>query len=199
MSKHVPLAPLRAGLLVGGSSRRMGRPKALVELAGRAFAERVADALRAVANDLVLLGDGPVPEALAGLPRLEALPGLRGPMAAVLAALRAAPDCAWLLAACDQPLASVAACRWLLDERRADRLAVMPRLGDGPVEPLLAVYEPGARGPIEALAASGERSLQPFGRDARVLRPRPPDALAGAWSSIDDPAELAEAEAGFEA
>lgn len=185
----------------------MGRPKALVELAGRAFALRVADALRGVAPDLALLGEGPVPAELDGLPRIADAPGLRGPMAAVLAALRASPDSAWLIAACDQPLASVAACRWVLAARERGRLAVMPRLVESavervaegerepPAEPLLAVYEPGARGPIEELAASGERSLQAFARRPDVLCPRPPEELTRAWRSLDDPADLADAEA----
>jgi len=205
-ASDAPFARLRAGLLVGGSSRRMGRPKALVELAGRAFALRVADALRALAPDLALLGEGPVPVELGDLPRIADAPGVRGPMAAVLAALRASPGSAWLIAACDQPLASVAACRWLIAARRSDRLAVMPRLvegsgegrGAGPVEPLLAVYEPSAREPIEALAAGGERSLQAFARRPDVLCPRPPETLVGAWRSLDDPEDLADAEAALE-
>lgn len=194
MSAPESLAPLRAGMLVGGSSRRMGRPKALVRLEGRQFAERVAEALRSVAVDLVLLGDGPVPESLDGLPRLADPSGLRGPMAAVLAALRARPDSAWLIAACDQPLASAAACRWLLAARRRDRLAVLPALGQGPAEPLLAIYEPGARGPIEDLAAAGERSLQPFARLDRVSRPQPPEEIAEAWRSVDSEPQLRELE-----
>lgn len=194
MSSPESLAPLYAGMLVGGSSRRMGRPKALVRLEGRRFAERVAEALRSVADDLVLLGDGPVPESLDALPRIADLPDIRGPMAAVLAALRARPDAAWLIAACDQPLASAAACRWLLAARRRDRLAVLPALGQGPAEPLLAIYEPGARDPIETLAAAGERSLQPFARLDRVSRPKPPEELAEAWRSVDSEADLQELE-----
>lgn len=191
MAPATSLAPLCAGLLVGGSSRRMGRPKALVQLEGRAFAERVAEALGAVADELVLLGDGPVPETLRALPRLADPAGVRGPMAAVLSALRARPDTAWLIAACDQPLASAAACRWLLAARRTDRMGVMPRFGDAPAEPALAIYEPAARGPIEALAASGERSLQPFARRDEVSCPEPPLELAAAWRSVDSEEELA--------
>ncbi len=191
MSEQSELARLTAGLLVGGSSRRMGRPKALVELGGVSLAERVATVLGAVCSELVLLGDGPVPAAMIHEPRLKDAPGLRGPMAALLAALRARPDSAWLVAACDQPLVSPEACRWLLSERRPDRLAVLPRFGDGPAEPLLAIYEPAAREVLERMAAAGERSLQPFSRSARVASPEPPSVLAEAWTSVDSETDLA--------
>jgi molybdopterin-guanine dinucleotide biosynthesis protein A len=184
------LASCVGGLLVGGESRRMGEPKALALLAGRSLAERAAAALAEVPLELVLIGAGPVPPALAGLARLPDAPGARGPMAAVLAALRARPDAAWLLVACDQALVSAAACRWLLAARRAGTLGVLPRLGSGPAEPLLAIYEPTARAPLELQAARGERSLQPFARLAGVLSPEPPSELASAWTSLDSPSDI---------
>ena len=41
------LPPLVGGILIGGGSRRMGRPKALLEWDGATFVERIAAALRA--------------------------------------------------------------------------------------------------------------------------------------------------------
>jgi molybdopterin-guanine dinucleotide biosynthesis protein A len=183
--------PLVAGLLVGGGSRRMGRPKALVELAGVPLAERAAAAARSIAADLVLLGDGPVPRSLAACPRIPDPEGVAGPLAAALAAFAARPGAAWLLLGCDQALASAAACAWLAGERASDRRAVLPRRGSERIEPLLAIYEPAALPLLAALRDRGELSLQPLAREAGVATPRVPDALMEAWTSVDSPAALA--------
>ena len=78
--------PLWAGLLVGGGSRRMGRPKALLELAGDSLAERALAAVIPRVDGVALLGSGKVPAALHDLPRLADVAGVDGPMAGVLAA-----------------------------------------------------------------------------------------------------------------
>jgi len=179
------LPPLAAGLLVGGASRRFGRAKALEPLAGRAFAERVAAALEAVAGEVVLLGGGPVPPALAGRVRLADAPEAAGPLAGLLAALRARRDRAWLVAACDQPFLTAAACRWLAGERAPDRVAVLPRADARRVHPFPGIYEPGALPVLEALAASGVLSLQPLGRRPDVATPAPPAALEAALRDLD--------------
>jgi len=186
---------LAVGLLVGGASRRMGSAKALVRLGDATLAERAAAAAAAVSRELFLLGDGPVPAALAHAPRLADRAGLRGPLAAALAALAARPDRAWLLLACDQGLASAAACRWLAGERAPERIAILPRRSDAGVEPLLAIYEPSARAALERIAAAGGGSLQALAAVGGVATPRPPAALRAAWTSIDDPATLAALEA----
>lgn len=188
------LPPIVAGLLVGGASRRMGRAKARVELGGRALAERVAAALAAVTTEIVLLGDGEVPESLAGWPRLADRAGVGGPLGAALAALAARPGRAWLLAACDQGLATPAACLWLVEQRAAGRVAILPRRSPAGVEPMLALYEPSARPLLEQISAAGGRSLQALAARPGVATPAPPPELAEAWTSIDDERKLAELE-----
>jgi molybdopterin-guanine dinucleotide biosynthesis protein A len=193
-------APLYGGLLVGGASRRMGRPKALLATAGGTLAERAAAALRPAVERLVLLGDGPVPPLLAGLPRLAdaVLPGAAdgpaGPLAGLLAALRWAPEAAWVLCPCDLPAVRPAAVRWLASQRRPERLAVLPRaVPDGPPEPLLALYEPGVRPAVEALAAAGGRAPRRLADAAGVAVVEVPPELADCWRDADTPDELAAA------
>lgn len=191
MTSSLSLPPLVGGLLVGGASRRFGRPKALEKLDGRSFAERVAAALAAVAGEVVLLGAGEVPAALAGLERLADAPGVGGPLAGVLAALAARPDRAWLIAACDQPRLDEAALRWLVAARAPGRIAVLPRATPARVEPFPAIYEPAALAVVAALGRGGDRSLQPLGRRADVATPILPPALAAAWTDVDAPGDLA--------
>lgn len=196
MSASLSLPPLVGGLLVGGASRRFGRPKALELYAGRAFAERVAEALAAVAGEVVLLGAGEVPAALAGLPRLADAAGVGGPLAGVLAALAARPGHAWLVAACDQPRLDAAALAWLVSWRAPGRIAVLPRATAARVEPFPAVYEPGARAPLEATLRAGDPSMQPLGRRRDVATPPLPRELAGAWRDVDTTGDLEPRESG---
>src|SRR6187401_236619 len=169
MPPHAPtggglsaLPPLRAALLVGGASRRMGSPKQLLELDGETFAERIAHAAEGVAQRLVICGAGDVPAALAGVPRLRDAEGVAGPLAGLLAAFEHDPESAWLALACDQPLATREALSWLADERRPEAIAVLPRLSRERVEPFPGIYEPAARLALVALAAEAGsgRSLQ---------------------------------------
>jgi molybdenum cofactor guanylyltransferase len=207
MPHAAALAPLLGGLLVGGGSRRMGAPKALIEVGGISLAERAAAALAPHVERVVLLGGGPVPAALAGLERLPdaplapQLPGGRaaaaappagaGPLAALLAALRAAPGAAWVLCPCDLPAVRPEAVEWLIAQRRPGRRAVMARLAAAaPPEPLLALYEPSIRAAVEALAAAGGRAPRLLADLAGVALLAPPAEIADCWRDADLPEHL---------
>jgi molybdopterin-guanine dinucleotide biosynthesis protein MobB len=181
---------LLAGVLVGGKSSRMGSPKQLVEHKGRKLIDRVVAAIEERLPDPVLLGSGPVPEALVANRRLPDPPGLAGPMAGLIAALRWAPAAAWLVAACDQPLISRRAIDWLLGQRRPGRWAVMPRLAGGPVEPFLAVYEPQSLTLLEEVARTGKLAPWRIADHDRVVTPQPPSDLVASWRSVNTPKEL---------
>jgi molybdopterin-guanine dinucleotide biosynthesis protein MobB len=161
--------PLFAGLLVGGMSSRMGRPKQLVGFGAKTLGNIAADALSAAVGwaesnsistslspNVVILGAGPVPDALQDLRRLPDVPGLVGPIAGLLAAHRWAPRATWVLAACDHPWLSAADIRWLIHQRRPGTWAVLPRQPDNHPCPTLAIYEPQALAVLESsLVADG--------------------------------------------
>ncbi len=182
--------PVLAGVLIGGAGSRMGSPKQLLTLGGVGFLRRVITALAPAIERVALLGEGPLPEECRELPRLADPPGLAGPLAGILAALRWAPANAWLFVACDLPLVTTAAVRWLLDQRAPGRWAVLPRDPAG-VEPLFALYEPQARGPLEALAAAGERAPRLLAAHPKALSLTPPAELRAAWRNVNTPEELA--------
>jgi molybdopterin-guanine dinucleotide biosynthesis protein A len=192
MDEHRTKSPVsvRAGVLVGGGSHRMGGPKPLLELAGEAFIERIVGRLAAVADEVVLLGEGPVPEGCRDLRRIPDPPGLRGPLAGILGALRSTTSCSWILAGCDQPMVSEEALEWLLDQRTPGKWAILPRLDERGVEPLLAWYDPRARSLLEPLAASGALAPSHLMGHARVHTPEPPAALADAWTNVNTPEDL---------
>jgi molybdopterin-guanine dinucleotide biosynthesis protein MobB len=185
--------PRLGGVLIGGASARMGTPKHLLTTrGGTTFVEHVVAALRPHVQAVVLLGAGELPTALAGLPRLADPPGLSGPLAGIVAALRWAPRHALLACASDLPLAGPATFSWLLDERRPGRWAVMPSLAPGLVEPLLAVYEPQARALLETLAAAGRLAPRGIAGHPAVATPAPPPPLIRAFTNVNTPADLAD-------
>lgn len=179
-----------AGLLVGGTSRRMGKPKQLLAYEGVTFVERVRAAVSPHVSRTVLLGDGSVPQSCSDLLRISDVPESRGPLAGMLAALRWAPDVAWLMAACDLPLVSSEAVCWLLEQRSPGRWAVVPKNADGRPEPLLAVYEPPARRLLEDLVARGLHAPRHLADYQEVHLPSVPEHLAPAWRSVNTPREL---------
>ena len=193
------LAPLLGGILIGGTSRRMGTPKALLEWEKETFVERIARALAGVVSELVLFGSGvELPGTLAQHAVVADAGGARGPLAGLLAAFELRPDAAWLMVTCDQPLLSTGALEWLIAERRTDRIAVVTRLTPDRIEPFPGIYEPRSRPELAALAtpregaAVGRRgSLQPLAGHPAVRIVDVPVRLALDFLGANTPEELA--------
>ena len=109
----------------------------------------------------------------------------------MLAAMRWRPRTTWIFAACDMPLLQADAVRWLLSERRPGRWAVLPRVSDAGVEPLLALYEPQSRALLEELVGRGLAAPRHIIGDPAVATPAPPASLASRWANANTPEELA--------
>jgi molybdopterin-guanine dinucleotide biosynthesis protein A len=191
------LANLSAALLVGGASRRMGRDKAHVPVAGEAGATRLARRLAALCDEVLLVGGHPPPDAPG-----RRVPDVEGPHCALrglVGALAAAGAERVLVVATDLPLASEAL--WLALAAWPEADVVAPRDAEGP-QPLCAVYR---REPVLARAraqlAEGSRlALRDLlaGLEVRVL----PDAVqraldpdGSALTNVNTPEELARLEA----
>lgn len=106
----LPAVALPAGLiLAGGASRRMGRPKALLRLAGETFVERLCRLLRAAGCDEIVVVVGADARAIG-----PAVPGAarvvvngdwrRGMRSSLRAGLRALPPGPVILTHVDRPL-----------------------------------------------------------------------------------------------
>ncbi|HIP82004.1 MAG TPA: molybdenum cofactor guanylyltransferase [Desulfocapsa sulfexigens] len=184
--------PLRACLLIGGRSSRMGRPKHLIKGSnGLTWIENSVCLLKPFTQDIVLSGAGDVPDVLSSLTRIPDVPDVQGPLTGILAAMRWNPDSCWLLLACDMPNISPEALKWLLSKRTPDSWGTVPRLKeDGFVEPLLAVYEPQAKEYLEELRSSGCLRISMVARRSKIATPVVPKELCRAWSNINTPDEL---------
>jgi molybdopterin-guanine dinucleotide biosynthesis protein A len=167
-----------------------GRPKHLLTLGGASLLEITHRVLDPHVDDVVLLGSGPRPTPWDRLPCLPDPPSTHGPMAGMLAALRWRPDASWLFVGCDMPGLSADAVTWLLGQRGAGRWAVLPRLSEASVEPLLAVYETQARVLLEDLAVGGCLTPRMIQGHPRVVHPEVPRHLHTAWVNVNTPEDL---------
>ncbi len=189
--RHDGLAPVWGCVLIGGRSSRMGAPKHLIMQDGLSWVERTVAVLGQVVERVVVAGGGELPLSLTTVPRVADVSGLAGPLAGILAVLRAYPQVSWLVVACDQPDMQIEALHWLLRCRQPGVLAVMPDIaGTGRVEPLLAYYDLAMRPVLEEMAASGHRRMNRLQSVAGVISPSPPAHLHASWRNINTPGEL---------
>jgi molybdenum cofactor guanylyltransferase len=147
-----------AFVLAGGKSSRMGRDKALLELAGLPMILRAARLLETVAGPPTVVGP---PETYVPL-GLRAIrddwPGA-GPLGGIATALRAS-ECAWnLIVACDLPYLTREWLEFLIGRaRRSHADAVLPMNAPGP-EPLCAMYAKNSEAPIWLALDRGVRKV----------------------------------------
>ena len=184
---------IAAVVLAAGLSRRMGKAKLLLEIAGRPIVRHAVEGVRSAGLDPVLVVTGPEPApieaALHGLPVQIAVnpapeAGQAGSVRAGIATLPPEVDTV-LIALGDQPALDPGIIPALLAAHRAGgRPIVAPRYQDGPGNPVLfdrAIFP-------ELLALTGDQGARPvIARDpgrvewVRVERPMPPD--------VDTPAD----------
>ena len=152
----------------GGRSVRMGgRPKALMELGGRRIIDRVADVVRAVADDVLVVTNTPELYASLGLPMVpDAFPD-HGSLGGIYSGLRAARGDAAFTVACDMPFLMVEVAR-LVTARAAEADVVVPRVG-AQWETLHACYGKACLAPIETRLRAGRLKIVGFYEDVRVL------------------------------
>ena len=178
--------PVFGCVLIGGKSTRMGTPKHLLFENGRTWLEKITDMLKQVTHQVVIAGDGTVPENLTDIVRLADVPGIYGPMAGILSAMRWAPHASWLVVACDLQNISPEALQWLLSTRKPGVWASFPRvIESGDVEPLLAHYDFRSHILLEKLAEKGVFMPAQIVKNPKVNKISPPDHLTAAWTNIN--------------
>jgi molybdenum cofactor guanylyltransferase len=152
-------APLQGLVLLGGESRRMGRPKWALRYGAteETQADRTLRLLSDVCDRVFVSARA---EQVSELPShfdliVDSFP-YRGPVAGMLSAMHERPDAAWLVAACDLPLLDEDTLRHLVAHREPLKIATAYRGSvDGLPEPLCAIWEP--RSKQRLLQAAGLR------------------------------------------
>ena len=160
-------------VLVGGDSRRYGRPKALESVGGVPMAERSRLALAPSVFQVVAVGNALVLSNALGIPvraddRVE-----MGPLGGLLTGLRWAGELGLdgvFLLACDLPLVSPELVAMVLGRNEDVDVAIPESHGPRGCEPLCAWYGPGCQPLIEETLAAGRRAMDDLLRGARVRR-----------------------------
>ena len=127
-------------ILTGGSSRRMGRDKALLEIGGAPLALRAARMLEPLVRRVTLIGQ-PERYAALGLTVVPDDEAGQGPLGGIATALRVSERDWNLVVGCDMPYLTAEWLEFLIAAAlpaRAD--ALIPRSAHGRDEPLCAMY-----------------------------------------------------------
>jgi molybdopterin-guanine dinucleotide biosynthesis protein A len=184
-------------ILVGGEGRRLGRPKAEVPVGGVPMVDRVRRAAAAVGGEIITVGKAGEPVPLPGVRHVgEAFPD-RCALSGVVASLTEFRGERVLVLACDLPLIEPALLVHLAS--RDSWADVTLPLVAGRLQPLLAVYGPGALGPLGETLVAGHlglvRALGPLRMDI-VTEPevRAVDPRLRSFLNVNDEAALREAE-----
>lgn len=142
-AKSIPIA-----ILAGGKSRRMGRDKAFVELAGTPMIQWVITAVAQCPGVAFIISNEPEKFTSFGLPVYpDVIPGM-GPLSGLHTAFAVTGADRVMIAPCDLPLVSADVIQLILNYPDGGAEAVIP-LVDGREQGLLAVY---ARSGIERYA-----------------------------------------------
>lgn len=134
------LPTLKAALLIGGASRRMGSPKHLLQWQGRPLVLHFYHALKACCNAVWVIGKAG--QNVLNLPFWVDEQESSNPSTGLKTAFAHDPDAAWLVVACDYPYAIGEAFSYLIAHRNPSRAATAFWAADKRPEPLLTIYEP---------------------------------------------------------
>lgn len=183
--------PVWGCVLIGGESRRMGKPKHLMKRDGVTWLELIVAKLKQRTEKVVISGKGSIPNSLGDIPVVEDVFEVKGPLSGILSIMREYPGVSWLVAACDMPDIDLAALDWLMEQRTKITTAILPDLdGRGLVEPFLAYYDHKSLDLIEKMIVTGStRPGDLVGRQG-VLAPRVPTHLHSSWKNINSPEDI---------
>ncbi|HEX6317007.1 MAG TPA: molybdenum cofactor guanylyltransferase [Gemmatimonadaceae bacterium] len=163
--------PCTGVVLAGGAASRYGGlPKGLERVGGERIIDRVASALGAVTDDLLLVANDPAAVAwLPGVPVQGDIVPNAGGLGGIHAALHRTAH-AVLIVAWDMPFVPTALLARLRGLGDGADVAVPESGSRRGIEPLCAFYAPSCLPAIEQSLASGDRRVVGFHQQVRVAR-----------------------------
>jgi molybdopterin-guanine dinucleotide biosynthesis protein A len=156
-------------ILCGGKNLRLGRNKALEVIGGKSLIEWVVERLRPLVNQMFIVTaqeklDLPVADKVEIL--VDVYPG-KGPLGGIYTGLMAAKSSPSIVVACDMPFLNTALLGYML-ELAPGFDAVVPRLAQGLVEPLHAVYAKTCLPGMKARLGNNQLAISPLLKELRV-------------------------------
>ncbi len=144
----------------GGQSRRMGRDKGLVTLAGKPLIQHVIQRVSHLGQQILITTNQPAAYDFLNLPMAsDPIPGA-GSLPGLHTALEAARGELVIVLACDMPFVSAPLLEHMLE--MATQADIVIPLRDGEYEPLHAIYRRTCLPAIEAALAAGEKRVISF-------------------------------------
>ena len=167
--------PVSLIVLAGGKSRRMGADKAGLSLPGGTLIGHILSHVEGLFDEvLVSVSRGQAVDAPCCRTVEDAAPG-QGPMAGILAGLKAAKNDLCAVLACDIPDIDSGFLRGLVGKAR-DFDIVVPVSSEGHFEPLFAVYRRSVIPEIKALVRARNFSILTLFDRCRTLKVRMKDS-----------------------
>lgn len=199
---HLDGSSVTGAILIGGESRRMGQPKALIRVPadGPTMLERVFRVVEACSDRVVLVGTdrSVVPREFAEIDRVTDAGA--GPVGGLIVALQASETPFVLLTGCDLPFLSATAVRAVIDLAVEAGRGVVPVTtradGTETLQSLHAVYPCNQLGVIQDAFLDGATSLREVVERLDMVRLRADTAQHGDWTdwsffNVNTPADLA--------
>jgi FdhD protein len=145
-------------ILAGGSSSRMGRNKALLEVDGTPIITRIYRTLAGLFHDVIVVTNSPLDYDFLPCRKVpDIYPGC-GSIAGLHSALVHSRSAYAFVTACDMPFLDPDLISYLCDARQDECDAVVP-FSDGGQEPLHALYSAACRDIFENAIRQGERKI----------------------------------------
>ena len=134
------ISPLTAIILAGGKSSRIGsdKNKSMLRLNGKYLIDIVRSKLKCVVGDNIIIV-GPPERYLSYTQVVPDLFSQKGPLVGIYSGLRASPSQYNLVVGCDMPFLEVKLLKYMAENINSNDI-VIPRYGDGYIEPLCAIY-----------------------------------------------------------
>lgn len=174
VSTFFEVAPLKALVLLGGKSSRMGEEKGLIQYHERSQAEHLVFMLEEIGVEVFLSVREEQKENYAFLNKpliADQIQGA-GPLGGIASAMRTYPQTAFVVVACDLPNLQKEHLDFLLKNRNAKAFATCYESPmDGGPEPLCSIYEPKSFSPLMKVWVNGKSCPRKmlFNRTVEIL------------------------------
>jgi len=157
-SEHAKIEGVTGVILAGGTSSRMGRNKALLEVDGIPIITRIYRTLASLFHEVIVVTNSPLDYDFLPCRKVpDIYPGC-GSIAGLHSALAHSSTTHSFVTACDLPFLDPAIIRYLCDIRAEGYDAVVP-LSEGGQEPLHALYLSACKDVFENAIQNGERKI----------------------------------------
>ncbi len=163
-------------ILAGGRNKRFGRNKALITIGGQSMIERVMERLTPLTERFLVVTAPDLPDFPAGKAEIIAdlYPGF-GPLGGIYTGLQASESPLNIVVACDMPFLNEELLNYMLGlSYEVD--VIVPKLENGMVEPLHAIYSRSCLPEMKELLESNQLGVAPFLDNVRVRYVQPEES-----------------------